>query len=96
MRQTILAIALILAALSITGCGDITRAEYERANADRQTQVIEIKLPNGDRRVAYRGLNPQIDPATHTYTCPSGIRIVDYRDGVIVARWWQDDAVLAP
>ena len=83
--------------LPLAGCGSITRAEYESANAQYQTQLVEIPLENGDVRVCYGGLNPQIALQTggNVYSCPSGMRVVTYRDGVIVARWWQNDEPLA-
>jgi hypothetical protein len=91
---------LALIALALTGCGDITRAEYERANADRYTKLAEFPLDNGDTRVCYGGTNPQISFDGKTYTNPSGMRVVTYRGttdgGKIVARWWQDDEPLLP
>lgn len=90
----------LLALLALPGCGDITRAEYERVNAPYLRHLVEFPLDNGDIRVVYGGTNPQLSFDGNTYTNPSGCRVVTYRGtadgGKIVARWWQDDEPFTP
>ena len=82
MRYLILPTLLLLA-----GCGSITRAEYEQANPN-QPKITEYQTDEGDTRVVYEAIDPRID-FNGTYTCPHGIRVVTYRDGVIVGRYFQ-------
>lgn len=80
---------ILLPLLALCGCGSITRAEYENANPHLRPHPDYVK-PNGDVLVAYPDLNPRMDFAGN-YTCQRGVRVVTYRDGVIVSRFFQTD-----
>ena len=84
----------LLPILLLTGCG-YTRAEYEAAA--KLPVLVEFDMPNGDRRVVYGpDYDPQINPVTGHYTCKQGVRVVTYRDGVAVAKWFQEHGRLKP
>ncbi len=90
MRLLPLFAVLLLA----TGC-TYSRAEYESQRA--LPVLAEFTLPNGDTRVVYGpDSNPEIDLETGVYTCQEGIRIADYRGGVLVRRWFQEHSQLKP
>lgn len=78
----------------VTGCG-ISRAHYEKEAA--LPVMAEFQMDNGDTRVVYGpDHNPSIDPTTGVYTCQEGVRVVTYRDGMIVSRWFQAHESLKP
>lgn len=78
----------------VTGCG-ISRAHYEKEAA--LPVMAEVAMPNGDTRVVYGpDHNPSIDPTTGVYTCQEGVRVITYRNGQMVSRWFQAHETLKP
>lgn len=85
-------LALVIATVFLSGCGSMTRAEYERSNG---LPILAEYEKNGTAVIIYGpDYDPRIDPATGAYTCPKGVRIAKYRDGVLVARFFQEDSVM--
>ncbi len=83
---------LALIILLCAGCGEISRSEYESARTYDEF-ITEYQLPNGDTRVVWHGTNPVLD-FSGNYTCRAGIRVADFRDGVLVGRFWQNDQAM--
>lgn len=79
---------ILLIAAALTGCGSITRQEYEHAHG---LPAITENTQDGTTLVVYGpDHNPSINPATGMYTCPTGVRVAKFnKDGVMVARWFQ-------
>lgn len=79
--------ALILLPLLLAGCGSLTRAQYESANA---LPILAEHEQDGTLLVIYGpDYDPCIDPMTGVYTCPIGVRVAKYRDGVLVQRYFE-------
>jgi len=83
-------LATIILAVLVSGCGEITRSEYDNARSDYDSFVAEWQLPNGDTRVVHHGLDPRMDFAGN-YTCATGIRVATFRNGVLIGRYFQKD-----
>jgi hypothetical protein len=82
----------LLPILLLAGCG-YTRAEYEQANGlpILATHALTEGKYAGATMVVYGpDKDPRIDPAAGDYSCPEGVRVAIYRDGVLVARWFQE------
>lgn len=92
IKPLLVLLATIILAVLVSGCGEITRSEYDNART-YDNYVTEFQLPNGDTRVVWHGLNPSITTEGH-YECPSGVRVADFRNGILVARWWQSDLAM--
>lgn len=83
---------ILLPALLLAGCGSLTRGDYEKANA---LPILAEHEQDGTTLVIYGpDYDPRIDPTTGTYSCQKGVRIAKYRDGVLVARFFQADSVM--
>jgi hypothetical protein len=82
------------------GCGGISRKDYEQANP-KLPVITEFQIKDGPDAGATRVVygpdrDPRIDFTTGDYTCPEGVRVNTYRDGVLVARWFQPSEALRP
>lgn len=98
LLRTLAILACTLAfSFFVTGCG-MSRAHYEKESGlqvlteytVQPTDTLKHAQP-GDMIVVYGPTNdPRIDPVSGVYTCPEGVRVVTYRNGVMVGRYFQE------
>lgn len=100
MRSTIKTITIALITLAaLTGCGQsLTRSEWEK-NHPWCKPIAEIKgAPGEPTRVVYPdrlpSLTPSADGRTAIYSVTDGVHILHIRDGIVVAREWQNSQPL--
>lgn len=77
---------------ALCGCTSYTRAEYEEAI---NLPILAEHEKDGTTLVVYGpDYDPRIDPATGIYVCPAGVRVAKFRNGVLIAKYFQEHGVL--
>lgn len=91
----------LLCLFVLVGCGQpYSRAEFEADHPKDQGIDITDAMPTDKAAglvvMVYPGMRSQIDPVTGAYELEHGIRVVKYRDGIVVSNRWQRHNRLMP
>ncbi len=95
LRPILTLLTTIILAVLVSGCGEISRKDWDAARSQYDDYVTEFVNKSGDTVVVHHGLDPRIDVAGN-YTCPSGVRVATFRNGVLIGRYFQQDQPFRP